>query len=375
LSAAAPATPPFRAEHVGSLLRPPELLEARRLHAEGRATSEELRAVEDDAIRRVVRMQEDVGLQGITDGEFRRGSWHLDFIYQIGGVTSVPDDLTIRFENETGGIEFTGAAVRVVDKLRLQRPIFADHFTFLRSVTGRTPKLSIPAPSLINYRGGRAVIDPAAYSDIEEFWDDVGAVFADEVEALGRLGCTYLQIDDTSLAYVNDPKQREYLTSAGLDGDRQHLTYIRTFNAAVSRRPANMTVVTHMCRGNFRSSWAASGGYEYVAEAMFNGLDVSGFLLEYDDERSGGFEPLRFVPKGKKVVLGLVTSKRGELERKEDLKRRLDAASKFIPLEQVCLSPQCGFSSTIHGNALTFEQQAAKLRLVVETAHDVWGNS
>jgi 5-methyltetrahydropteroyltriglutamate--homocysteine methyltransferase len=240
-------------------------------------------------------------------------------------------------------------------------------------VARATPKLTIPAPSLINYRGGRAAIDADIYPDMAAFWHDVGEVFADEVKALGALGCTYLQIDDTSLAYLNDPKQREYITQMGGSGDKQHLTYIESFNAAVSKKPADMVVCTHMCRGNFRSSWVASGGYDYVAEALFTQLKVDGFFLEYDDERSGGFAPLRFVPKDKYVVLGLVTSKRGELETKDDLKRRLDEASKFIPLDQLCLSPQCGFSSTVDGNSLTVEQQMAKLRLVVETAREVWG--
>jgi 5-methyltetrahydropteroyltriglutamate--homocysteine methyltransferase len=364
--------PPFRAEHVGSLLRPPALVQARTDLALGRIPAEELRRVEDDAVRAAVRMQEEVGLQGITDGELRRGSWHMDFMYQIGGVIKVQDNLKIRFENEAGGVEFTPAALKVVDRLRLDHCIFEDHFRFLASATARTPKLTIPGPSIINYRGGRAAIDPAVYPDLDEFWDDVGKVFADEVAALGGIGCTYLQIDDTSLAYINDPKQREYITRMGGDGDRQHLTYIKTFNAAVASKPAGMTVATHMCRGNFRSSWVASGGYDYVAEALFTELQVDGFFLEYDDERSGGFAPLRFVPKDKKVVLGLVTSKRGTLEQQDDLKRRLDEASKYVPLDQICLSPQCGFSSTIDGNALTEEQQRAKLRLVVETAADVW---
>lgn len=368
-------TPPYRAEHVGSLLRPKALLDARAAHASGQMTDAQLKEVEDEAIRQAVRMQEGIGLQGVTDGEFRRGSWHMDFMYQIGGVTKVQDNLKVRFNNDQGGVEFTPAALRVTDKLRLDHCIFADHFRFLQSVTTATPKLTIPAPSIINYRGGRAAIDPEVYPDLEVFWDDVGAVFAQEVEALGQLGCTYLQIDDTSLAYVNDPQQRAYITQMGGDGDRQHLTYIRTFNAALARKPAGMTVCTHMCRGNFRSSWVASGGYDYVADAMFNQLQVDGFFLEYDDERSGGFEPLRFVPKGKKVVLGLVTSKKGTLETKDDLKRRLDEASKHISLDQVCLSPQCGFSSTVDGNALTIEQEMAKLRLVVETARDVWADA
>jgi 5-methyltetrahydropteroyltriglutamate--homocysteine methyltransferase len=318
-------------------------------------------------------MQEGLGLQVVTDGELRRGSWHMDFLYQIGGVTKVRDNHTIQFKNEGGGVEFTPAALRVTEKLRLERCIFGEDFSFLKSIANATPKLTIPAPSLINYRGGRAAIDPAVYPDLDEFWDDVGRVFAAEVEALGRLGCTYLQIDDTSLAYINDPQQRAYITEMGGDGERQHLTYIKTFNAALARKPTGMTVCTHMCRGNFRSSWVASGGYEYVADAMFNQLNVDGFFLEYDDERSGGFEPLRFVPKDKMVVLGLVTSKKRELEQKDDLKRRLDDAAKYVPLDQLCLSPQCGFSSTIDGNALTVDEEIAKLRLVVETACDVWG--
>ena len=317
-------------------------------------------------------MQEDLGLQVVTDGELRRGSWHMDFMYQIGGVTKVQDNHKIQFKNAAGGVEFTPAALRVTEKLRLDKCIFGEDFLFLESVAKATPKLTIPAPSLINYRGGRAAIDSAVYPDLDEFWDDVGKVFADEVEALGRLGCTYLQIDDTSLAYLNDPQQRAYVTEMGGDGDRQHLTYIKTFNAALAKKPAGMTVCTHMCRGNFRSSWVASGGYEYVADDMFNQLNVDGFFLEYDDERSGGFEPLRFVPKDKMVVLGLVTSKKRELERKDDIKRRLEEAAKYIPLDQLCLSPQCGFSSTVDGNALTVQDEIAKLRLVVETACEVW---
>jgi 5-methyltetrahydropteroyltriglutamate--homocysteine methyltransferase len=344
--------PPFRAEHVGSLLRSRDLLDAREDHARGRITAEDRRRVEDNVIRQAVRMQEALGFRAVTDGELRRGSWHMDFLYQIGGVTKVQDNLKVQFQNEQGGVEFTPAALRVTGKLELEHCIFADDFAFLKSVATATPKLTIPAPSLINYRGGRAAIDPAIYPDLDQFWDDVGHVFADEVEALGRLGCRYLQIDDTSLAYLNDPRQRAYVTEMGGNGEQQHLTYIKTFNAALARKPADMIVCTHMCRGNFRSSWVASGGYEYVADAMFNQLDVDGFFLEYDDERSGGFEPLRFVPGNKMVV---------------------DQASRFIPLDQLCLSPQCGFSSTVDGNSLTVDEEIAKLRLVVETAQEVWG--
>lgn len=366
-------TPPFRADHVGSLLRPPALLTAREDHRAGRISADELRAVEDEAIRQVVRMQEDAGLLAVTDGEFRRGSWHMDFLYQVGGVTRVQDTLTVRFRNEQGVLEFTPAALRVTARLHLPRPIFADAFAFLRSATRVTPKLTIPSPSMMHYRGGRAAIDPVVYPDLDRFWDDLGRVWGEEIQALGRLGCTYLQIDDTSLAYLNDPDQRAYISRLGGEGERQHLTYIRTLNAALARKPAGMTVCTHMCRGNYRSSWVAAGGYDHVAEALFGQLEVDGFFLEYDDHRSGGFEPLRFVPGGKLVVLGLVTTKRGTLERKDDLRRRLDEAARHVPLEQLCLSPQCGFSSTVEGNALTVDEQVAKLRLVVETAREVWG--
>ena len=371
--AAAAPRPPYRADHVGSLLRPKPLLVARENHARGAITGEQLRQIEDDAIRDAVKMQEDIGFQGVTDGEMRRGSWHMDFLYQIGGVTKARDSSQIKFNNASGGTQFTPAALHVTGKLQLTHTIFGEDFLFLKSVAKATPKLTIPAPSLINYRGGRAAIDEGVYPDMDAFWHDVGEVFAEQVNALGALGCTYLQIDDTSLAYLNDPKQREYITQMGGSGEHQHLTYIESFNAAVSRKPADMVVCTHMCRGNFRSSWVASGGYDYVAEALFTQLKVDGFFLEYDDERSGGFAPLRFVPKDKYVVLGLVTSKRGELEAKDDLKRRLDEASKFIPLDQLCLSPQCGFSSTVDGNSLTVEQQIAKLQLVIETAREVWG--
>ena len=366
-------TPPFRADHVGSLLRPQRLLQARADHQAGRLAAAELRAVEDDAIRDVVKMQEDVGLQSVTDGEYRRGSWHMDFLYQVGGVTKVKDNLTVKFHNEKGDIEFTPAALRITGKLRLDHPIFAEDFQFLKSVAKATPKLTIPSPSMMHYRGGRAAIDADAYPDLETFWIDLGRVYADEIAALGKLGCAYLQLDDTSLAYLNDPAQRDYVTKLGGSGESQHLTYIRLINAALAKKPAGMTVCTHMCRGNFRSSWVASGGYDHVAEALFTQLQVDGFFLEYDDARSGGFAPLRFVPKGKMVVLGLVTTKKGALEQKDELKRRIDQAAKYVPLDQLCLSPQCGFSSTVEGNALTEEEEIAKLRLVVETAREVWG--
>jgi 5-methyltetrahydropteroyltriglutamate--homocysteine methyltransferase len=368
-------TPPFRADHVGSLLRPPELLQAREDHAAGRVSDEELRAAEDEAIREAVRMQEEVGLRSATDGEFRRASWHLDFIYRLGGITTVHDDnIKVEFENEKGKIEFSPAALRVEGKLSLDETIFAEDFRFLKeTATMAMPKLTIPSPSMVHYRGGRAAIDESVYPDLDAFWEDLAAAYAEEVRRLGDLGCTYLQFDDTSLAYLNDPRQREHVARIGGDAVRQHETYIRNINEALAARPEGMAVTTHMCRGNYRSSWAAEGGYDFVAEALFNELAVDGFFLEYDDARSGGFEPLRFVPPGKVVVLGLVTTKRGELEEKDTLKRRIEEASRFVPVEQLCLSPQCGFSSTVEGNALSREQQFDKLRLVVETAEEVWG--
>ena len=369
-----PTAPPFHADHVGSLLRPPALLQARERFKKNELSAAALRAVEDTAIRAVVKMQEDVGLQGVTDGEFRRSSWHMDFLYQLGGATKVQDDnLKVRFHNDKGDIEFTPAALRVTGKVELRDTIFGDDFTFLKSVTKATPKLTIPSPSMIHYRGGRSAIDATVYPDMKDFWRDLAAAYADEIANLGKLGCTYLQLDDTSLAYLNDPSQREHIAHIGGDALNQHLVYIDLINAALVRRPSNMTVCTHLCRGNFRSSWVAAGGYDHVADALFGRLNVDGFFLEYDDARSGGFEPLRFVPKGKRVILGLVTSKRGELETKESLKRRIDEAAKFVPLDQLCLSPQCGFSSTSEGNAITFDDQVAKLRLVVETAREVWG--
>ncbi len=368
--------PPFRADHVGSLLRPPALLEARRLHAEGSLSAEQLRAAEDEAIRQVVRMQEEVGLQSATDGEFRRASWHMDFIYQLGGISRASDSLKVEFRNEQGTIEFTPAALHVDGRITLEKPIFAEAFAFLRDTAGPgvTPKLTIPSPSMVHYRGGRAAIDPKVYPDMDAFWEDLSAAYAAEVAALAGMGCTYLQLDDTSLAYLNDPHQRELIASQGADAEHQHLRYIKQINAALAGRPPSMAVTTHSCRGNFRSSWVAEGGYDFVAEALFNELDVDGFFLEYDDSRSGGFEPLRFVPKGKMVVLGLVTTKRPALEAKEDLKRRIDEAARYVPLEQLCLSPQCGFSSTVEGNQLSYEDEVAKPRLIVETAREVWGD-
>ena len=375
--------PPFRADHVGSFLRPAKLHAARKQHAAGAISDERLRAVEDEAVREVVALQREAGLRSVTDGEFRRATWHMDFVYQIGGISKVPGNLLSTFHNAQGDITYTPDAIHVTRRLSMDKTIFGADFAFLQAAAGAlrsradtplVPKLTIPAPSMVHYRSGiRAVVDESVYPDTEEFWSDLGAAYNDEVRRLAAQGCRYLQLDDTSLAYVNDPAQREYIAGRGEDAEHMHLRYIALTNAAVAGRPADMTITTHLCRGNFRSSWVASGGYDFVAEALFNQLDVDGFFLEYDDERSGGFEPLRFVPKGKRVVLGLVPTKRPELESKDDLKRRIDEAAKYVPLDQLCLSGQCGFASTEQGNALTADDQKAKLDLIVATAAEVWG--
>jgi methionine synthase II (cobalamin-independent) len=369
------ATPPFRADHVGSLLRPERLLRARADFADGRLSAAELRAVEDEAITEVVRMQEEIGLQSATDGEFRRTSWHMDFIYSLGGVSKAPGNMAVQFRNPSGTIEWTPAALHIDGKVRLERTIFEEAFTYLQSqVKSALPKLTIPSPNMVHYRGGPASIEPSIYPDIEQFWSDLSAAYADEVRRVYDLGCRYLQFDDTSLAYLNDPAQRAEIAARGEDAEHLHLRYIKQINDALAAKPEGLAVTTHMCRGNFQSSWAAEGGYDFVAEALFSELNVDGFFLEYDDARSGGFEPLRFVPKGKMVVLGLITTKRGELEDPDAIKRRIEEASRYVPLDQLCLSPQCGFSSTVEGNALTYDEEVAKLRLVADVARDVWGD-
>jgi 5-methyltetrahydropteroyltriglutamate--homocysteine methyltransferase len=367
--------PPYRADHVGSLLRPEEVLRARAGHAAGTLTSEQLREVEDRAIQAVVREQEAAGLRTATDGEFRRTYWHSDFIGQLGGIeVDTGQARAVEFHNEGGTITWHSSPQLVRGKVRLGHTIFGEDFQALtRMVRTATPKLTIPSPSMVHFPGAGSAIDPAVYPDLEEFWADLSGAYADEVRGLVALGCRYLQLDDTSLAYLNDPRQRARIAERGGDPDRQHLRYVKQINAALRDRPAELAVTTHLCRGNFRSSWGAEGGYDHVAEALFSELDVDGFFLEFDDARSGGFAPLRFIPAGKRVVLGLVTTKRGTLESKEDLKRRIDEAARYVPLDQLCLSPQCGFSSTVDGNALTHEEQQAKLALIVDTALDVWG--
>ena len=366
--------PPFRADHVGSLLRPPELLAARARHRAGDLDAAGLRAVEDDAIRAVVAMQEEVGLQSATDGEFRRTSWHMDFIYALGGVTTTDAKIQVHMRNATGQVDFESAAMRVSEPITLRETIFGEAFDFLQAqVHTATPKLTIPSPSMVHYRGGRASIDESVYPDLEQFWDDLTAPTPSRSAGSRRRAagtCSWMTPAwPTSTIRRSGPSRRPPVATPSTSTSCTSATSTRRLQAVRTRS----SVTTHMCRGNYRSSWAAEGGYDFVAEALFGQLDVDGFFLEFDDERSGSFAPLRFVPPGKQVVLGLVTTKRGELEDKDALKRRIDEASRYVPLEQLCLSPQCGFSSTVEGNALTQDEQKAKLALIVETAAEVWG--
>ena len=329
--------------------------------------------MEDAEIRRIVRRQEEVGLEAVTDGEFRRDYWYLDFMWRVGGVERGDGSYMLRFRNQAGKVEAPVPSFRVTGKLRLEETIFGDDFAFLKDIAGVAPKLTIPSPSMLHYRGRELKIDRAIYPDMEEYRRDLGAVYATEIAALGRLGCTYLQLDDTSWGFAADYEWRAKL-EAQKESPRGLLeTCAGVVNAALAGRPEGMTVCMHVCRGNFKSAWAAEGGYDEVADALFNQVNVDAYFLEYDDPRSGSFAPLRLVPKNKKVVLGLVSSKVGVLEDRDFLKRRIHDAEKHIPLENLAISPQCGFASTIEGNALSEEEQFAKLRLVVETAREVWG--
>jgi 5-methyltetrahydropteroyltriglutamate--homocysteine methyltransferase len=368
--------PPFRADHVGSLLRPKEVLKARDDFAAGQITAEQLTQVENAAIVENIRMQREVGLKSATDGELRRESWHMDFIYQLGGIEKVQDDtIQVAFHNKDRDYQWAPPSAHVTAPITLPSTIFADAFTYLRDnvAPGQTAKLTIPSPSMVHYRGGRSAIDERVYPDLDQFWDDLAAAYGQELTNLYDLGCRYLQLDDTSLAYVNDPAQRRHVEEIGGDPLRQHETYIKVINKALANRPADLTVTTHMCRGNNQSMWAAEGGYDFVADTLFNTLDVDGFFCEWDDERSGGFEPLRYLPKGKRVVLGVVTSKRGQLESRDFVAQRVEEAAKYADIDQLALSAQCGFSSTKEGNDLTERQQRDKLALIVDVAGQIWG--
>ena len=367
------ARPPFRADHVGSLLRPPELHAARADRKAGKISAGQLRAVEDKAIRDAVKLQEDLGYQGATDGEFRRAYWHLDFLTQFENAVAVAPNVKARFHTEDGDIEAQPPSVRVTGKLARNKFIVGEDFAFLKSVTKVTPKVTIPSPSNMHFRGGRAAIDAKAYPDLAEFYADLGRIYSEEVADLAKAGCTYLQVDEVFLAYLCDPKLRDQVRAIGENPDTLPRTYANLINAATATRGKDMTVCMHLCRGNFTSGWVAEGGYDPVAEILFNDINIDGYFLEYDSPRAGSFAPLRFVPKGKKVILGLITTKKGALEKMDDIKRRIDEAAKYVPLENLALSPQCGFSSTEEGNKITLDDEIAKLRLVQEVARQVWG--
>jgi 5-methyltetrahydropteroyltriglutamate--homocysteine methyltransferase len=368
--------PPFRADHVGSLLRPPELARARADFKAGRIDGDELRAVEDEAILAVMALQRDAGLQTVTDGEFRRTSWHMDFIYALDGIEQVDgESMHVQFRSDEDEFDYKPPTMRVAGTVTLPETIFANAFAFVRdnAKAGQTPKLTIPSPSMVHYRGGNSSLDSSVYPEPDTFWDDLTAAYAAQLRGVYELGCRYLQLDDTSLAYINDPAQRAHILAIGGDPDHLHEQYIANLNRTLADKPEDLVVTTHLCRGNNQSMWAAEGGYDFVAEALFGDLAVNGYFLEFDDARSGGFEPLRFVPAGKQVVLGLVTTKRPELEDRDLLKRRIEEASRFVDIDQLCLSPQCGFSSTEEGNKLSIDEERAKLEMIVEVAEDVWG--
>jgi 5-methyltetrahydropteroyltriglutamate--homocysteine methyltransferase len=367
--------PPFRADHVGSLIRPDALLAARQAAEQGKLAPAELLRIQHDAIRAVVRMQEEIGLRLATDGEFNRFSWQRDFLLKIGNVKPMESKLTVRFHSAAGTRDHTPPSLAVAGKLSRPAGIFVDDFKFLKSISTTTAKITIPSPTIVHFRGGREAIDAQAYPDLDAFYDDLAKVYQAEIADLAAAGCRYLQIDEVNLAYLCDPELRRQVANIGEDPDSLPQTYAKLLNAAVAGRPTDMTVCMHLCRGNFAGAWIADGGYEPIAELLFNAIDVDGYFLEYDSPRAGSFAPLRFLPKHKTAVLGLVTTKSPQLESKDELKRRIDEAGRYAPLEQLALSPQCGFSSGIGGQTMTVEDEINKLKLVVETAREVWGNA
>jgi 5-methyltetrahydropteroyltriglutamate--homocysteine methyltransferase len=368
--------PPFRADHVGSYLRPPRLTLAREAFFAGKVPAEELRAIEDDCIRAVVREQENVGLQGITDGEFRRTYFHVDFLERLDGVSTTYGEFTAKFRKDDGSeVGFKPPTMHVEQAVRHSAPIQGRDFDFLKATTTRTPKVCIPAPSMLHFRGGRKAVSETVYPDLEFFYADLTAAYRAEIADLAARGCRYLQMDDTNLAYLCDPEIRETTRRRGDDPDALTHLYSRLVNDSIRDRPKDMVVSVHLCRGNFKSAWVAKGGYEPVAEILLNEMAVDGYFLEYDDERSGDFAPLRFTPKGKTVVLGLMSSKNAAVESAADVKKRIDEASRYVDLDQCALSHQCGFSSTAHGNELTEDDQWKKLAREVEIARDVWGDA
>jgi 5-methyltetrahydropteroyltriglutamate--homocysteine methyltransferase len=366
-------TPPFRADHVGSLLRPQTLIDARDRCEKGEIGAEELWEIESEAVRDAIALQEGAGLKSITDGDFRRGHWWNDFVLAMDGI-EIQGGMAVHFRQNPGE-EIAHAPHRAVVTGRLNRPkgICTDAFRFLKEHTSQTPKLCIPSPSIVHFRSGREGIDRTAYPDMAEFFQDLARVWREEIADIAALGGRYIQLDEVNLAFLCDPKLRDAVRQLGEDPDTLPMTYARLINDTLAGRPDDMVACLHLCRGNHRSNWVAEGGFEPVAETLFNEIDVDAYFMEFDSPRAGNFEPLRFVPKGKTIVLGIVTSKFPELESRDDLKRRIEEASMHVPLDQLALSPQCGFASTLLGNKLTVEDEKAKLRLVVETAEEIWG--
>jgi len=365
--------PPFRADHVGSLLRPPELKNAREKAKSGALSSSQLKEIEDRQIRKAVAMQEAAGLQAVTDGELRRAFWHVDFLTGFDGIVATQGQYALKFHGEGGAESETRSMMVVKHKVRRSKKIFVDHFSFVKKNTKRVAKLCIPAPTYLHMRGGRKVVDAKAYPDMDEFWADITRAYREEIRDLAAAGCSYLQIDDVSFACLCDESIRAQVQRDGEDPAKLPSKYVQVINSLLQGRPASLGVTLHTCRGNFASMWMAEGGYDAVAEAVFSEAQVDGFFLEYDTERAGGFEPLRFVPKGKRVVLGLISTKTPVLESKDGLKRRIGAAARYVPMENLCLSPQCGFASSEVGNRVSEDDQRRKLELVVEVAQEVWG--
>jgi 5-methyltetrahydropteroyltriglutamate--homocysteine methyltransferase len=367
-------TPPFRADHVGSLLRPRALLDARDKHERGVLSASALRDAEDAAIAEAVTLQESVGLKAITDGEYRRTFFHLDFLEQIDGMETEFSSVAGTFQRDDGvDVKFAPPKLKVTGKLKRVKPIMRRDFEVLAKLANETPKITIPSPTMAHFRGGREAIDKTAYPELDAFFADLAQVYREEIDDLAAAGCRYLQLDDTNLAYLCDPAQRQRAKDRGEDPDTLPRTYAALINEAVKYRPSDMCLGIHLCRGNFKSAWVAEGGYEPVAAVLFNEMDIDAFFLEYDDERSGDFAPLRHLPKGKTAVLGLISTKKPRLETKDEIKARIDEAAKHVDIDQLALSPQCGFSSTCHGNDISPDVQRKKLELVVEVAEEVWG--
>jgi 5-methyltetrahydropteroyltriglutamate--homocysteine methyltransferase len=368
--------PPFRADHVGSLIRPDALLNARQAAEKGEIPASELTRIQHDSIRDVVRLQEEIGLQVVTDGEYNRFAWQRDFLLKFNNVRQVASKLTVRFHSAAGTRDHSPPSLQVTGELS-RRPggIFVDDFRFLKSVAHVTPKMTIPSPTTMHFRGGREAVDAKAYPAMAEFYADLAGVYREEIGDLADAGCRYLQIDEVNLAYLCDPDLQTQVRNIGEDPQTLPKTYAKLLNDTIAGRPADMVVCMHLCRGNFAGAWVAEGGYDPIAELLFNEIAVDGYFLEYDSPRAGSFAPLRFLPKGKIAVLGLVTTKNAAIETKDDIKRRIDEAARYAPIEQLALSPQCGFSSGIGGQAMTVEEEIAKLQLVVDTARDVWGSA